>query len=108
VVTAAVPVALVVNELLTNSMKYAFKQRSGKIEIAISTVAEEIQIAISDNGTGMPDDFDPIKSKGLGMRIVSALTKQVRGKINRLPASQGTSFVMTIPKPTQQLVASHT
>ena len=105
----AVPVALVVNELLTNSMKYAFKQaRSGKIEIAIGTVAEEIQIAISDDGTGIPDDFDPLKSKGLGMRIVSALTNQVRGKIDRLPASHGTSFVMTIPKPTQQLVASHT
>jgi two-component system, sensor histidine kinase PdtaS len=105
----AVPVALVVNELLTNSMKYAFKQaRSGKIEIAIQTVGEEIQIAISDDGAGIPDDFDPIKSKGLGMRIVSALTQQVRGKIDRLPAAKGTSFVMTIPRPMAQHAASPT
>lgn len=100
----AVPVALVVNELLTNSMKYAFKQaRSGKIQIAIGTVAEEIQIAISDNGAGLPDGFDPIKSKGLGMRIVSALTKQVRGTITRLPATLGTSFMITMPKPTMPM-----
>ena len=105
----AVPVALVVNELLTNSMKYAFKQaQRGKIEIAIRTIAEEIQIAISDNGTGMPDDFDPIKSKGLGMRIVSALTQQVRGKIDRMPAEQGTSFILTIPRPTEQFAPAHT
>jgi two-component sensor histidine kinase len=105
----AVPVALVVNELLTNSMKYAFKHaRSGKIEIAIRAIAEEIQIAISDDGIGMPDDFDPTKSKGLGMRIVSALTQQVRGKIDRLPAAQGTSFVMTIPRPTELFAASPT
>ncbi|WP_426039352.1 histidine kinase dimerization/phosphoacceptor domain -containing protein [Brevundimonas sp. DC300-4] len=96
----AVPIALVINELLTNSMKYAFKQaRSGKIEIAVRTNAGEIQIAISDDGVGIPDDFDPNKSTGLGMRIVAALTKQVRGQIDRLPSAQGTSFVVTIPRP---------
>jgi two-component sensor histidine kinase len=105
----AVPVALVVNELLTNAMKYAFKNaRSGKIDIAIRTIAEEIEITIADDGTGIPDDFDPIKSTGLGMRIVSALTQQVRGKIDRLPTAQGTSFVITIPKPTIQLATGPT
>ncbi len=98
----AVPIALVVNELLTNSMKYAFKQaQSGKIEIAIRTNAKDIQIAISDDGAGLPNDFDPVKSTGLGTRIVSALTKQVRGKIDRLHVAQGTSFIITIPRPTE-------
>ena len=105
----AVPVALVVNELLTNSMKYAFREvRRGNIEISIRTIAQQIQIAISDDGVGMPDGFDPKKSKGLGMRIVSALTQQVRGKIDRLPAARGTSFVMTMPKPTERFAATPT
>ncbi len=98
----AVPIALVVNELLTNAMKYAFRQaRAGRIDIAIQSNAENIEIAISDDGAGLPDGFDTNKSTGLGMRIVSALTQQVRGKIVRRPAAQGTSFVMIIPRPTE-------
>jgi len=95
----AVPLALVVSELLTNAVKYAFEDDgAGTIDVAIDTEGEEIRISIADNGRGLPDGFDPAASTGLGMRIVTALTRQLRGTLSLPPMASGACFRLTLPQ----------
>jgi two-component system, sensor histidine kinase PdtaS len=94
----AVPLALVLNELLTNAMKYAFGDRKGG-RIAIRILQEDGQLCIflNDNGCGLPASFNPTSAKGLGMMIVTALIGQVEGKLTIGPRASGTEFMITIP-----------
>lgn len=96
----AVPVALIVSELLTNSIKYAFSgNRSGTITLSIGSTAAEISVTVADDGDGLPVGFDPATSTGLGMRIVTALVAQVLGRleVSRQNAG-GTAFVIVLPR----------
>jgi two-component system, sensor histidine kinase PdtaS len=94
----AVPLALVLNELLTNAMKYAFDgQGEGQIAINILQKNGQLCITLTDNGCGLPVDFDPASAKGLGMRIVTALVGQVEGKLVIVPRTRGTEFLITLP-----------
>ena len=95
----AISVALIVNELITNSAKYAYGNRSGgEVWVKVS-LADKQQFAISvrDEGAGLPVDFDPQKAKGLGMRIVSAFVSQLGAKLGVHALTPGTEFVLTIP-----------
>ncbi|MGK0138506.1 MAG: two-component sensor histidine kinase [Algoriphagus sp.] len=81
-IDTAIPLGLIVNELVSNAYKYAFKKRDkGKIKIAIKAVNEvDYELHVDDDGEGLPDDFDPKKSKSLGLKLVKILSKQLRGK----------------------------
>ena len=95
----AISVALIVNELITNSVKYAYGDRSeGKVWVKVGRV-DKLRFAISvrDEGTGLPDDFDPRQAKGLGMRIVSAFVSQLGAELIVHALAPGTEFVLTIP-----------
>ena len=73
-----VPLGLIVSELVTNSAKHA------KTKIAVrldSNPGKGYALSISDDGQGLPEGFDPSKSKGLGMQIVMALVKQIDGQL---------------------------
>lgn len=78
----AVPLALVVSELLTNALKYAFPARSGRLLLSLSRTADDFVIVVADDGVGLPDGFDPNNKAGLGMRIITSLVRQVRGTIS--------------------------
>ena len=94
----AVPLALVVSELVTNAVKYAFPDhRRGQIGLKLQRVGDQIVLQVSDDGVGLPPDFDPAARKGLGMRIVTSLVKQVRGKLNVGRTDPGASFRIDIP-----------
>ena len=94
----AVPLAMVISELLTNAMKYAFPEKKlGAIAISIIADSHEISVSISDNGCGIPAGFDITASKGLGMRIVTALTKQISGTLELVPQEAGTMFLIKLP-----------
>lgn len=94
----AVSIALVVNELITNAMKYAFDDcDGGAISIALSRDADQIRISVSDNGKGLPDNFNPAMSSGLGMLIVTALVGQLEGALDVVSQGVGAKFVMAIP-----------
>jgi len=54
-------------------------------------------LSVSDNGRGLSADFDMAKSKGLGMRVVMALTKQLGGNITHRSGVDGTEFILSIP-----------
>jgi two-component sensor histidine kinase len=80
-------------------MKYAFPDNvTGQIDLSVESADEEIFIVLSDNGCGLPADFDPTFSDGLGMRIVTALTQQIRGKLDVARLQAGTRFKITLPK----------
>jgi len=80
----AVPCGLIINELVTNSLKYAFPDgRQGKIQISLkSNDNNMIRLSISDDGIGIPKDLDIRKTKSLGLHLVTALAEgQLHGEI---------------------------
>jgi PAS domain S-box-containing protein len=88
------PLGIIINELLTNTMKYAFKGRKDcLITISAKLSGRNISIIIQDNGKGLPESFDPDKPGGFGMQLVSILTEQIGGHI-RIERGEGTKFVL--------------
>lgn len=87
----AVSIGVVVNELIGNSAKYAFDGvAAGRIAIALDRVGEGYQLTVTDDGCG----FDPAakaRGTGIGMRIMTAVTRSLGCKIEYLPAERGTS-----------------
>jgi two-component sensor histidine kinase len=86
---------LIVNELVTNSFKYA--TGSSHCQIAITQSAHSLELTISDNGPGLPEGFDPQAQNGLGMRMVLSLVDQMDGMLTAAPSAQGARFVITLP-----------
>jgi PAS domain S-box-containing protein len=90
----ATPAGLIINELITNSLKYAFPDRiKGEINISFRSIDENmLELVVSDNGIGIPKDLDIRNSKTLGLHLVTSLAEmQLHGKIviNR---DKGTEF----------------
>jgi two-component sensor histidine kinase len=78
----AIPCGLIVNELLTNSLKHAFHDgRSGRIRISLRCQHLEGFLEVADNGIGVPDGFSIEDSTTLGLKLVSVLAKQLRGDV---------------------------
>jgi two-component sensor histidine kinase len=89
----ALPCGLMVTELVSNSLKYAFPtQTEGVIYVSINLAGTgEYSLVVWDNGVGVPEGFDPSKAESLGMRLVSMLTDQLNGKC-AFTAEQGTRW----------------
>jgi len=87
----AIPCGLIICELITNSLKYAFPQgQKGKVEITLKIIEDTIHLTISDNGIGLPNK-DYLDNDTLGFQIVHSLTNQLDSKLE-LDLSQGTQF----------------
>ena len=90
----AIPCGLIINELLTNSLKYAFTEgKKGKIDISIREKSGHITINIADNGKGLPREIDFRNTESLGLQLVVSLVEQINGKI-RLDTKKGTKFTI--------------
>ena len=90
----AILCGLIINELVTNSIKYAFPDnRKGEIEIAFRQTDENnFELVVSDNGVGIPEDLDIRKTQSLGLRLITMLVDdQLEGEIN-LVRGKGTEF----------------
>jgi two-component sensor histidine kinase len=89
----ALPCGLIVTELVSNSLKYAFPtQIEGVIYVSIELASSgEYALIVWDNGVGVPAGFDPAKAESLGMRLVTMLTDQLNGKC-AFTAEQGTRW----------------
>ncbi|MCC3415841.1 MULTISPECIES: PAS domain S-box protein [unclassified Microcoleus] len=98
-IDTAVPCGLIINELVTNSLKYAFTgQTQGKIKIDFTLDNNRVCVlAVSDSGIGFPPDLDYRNARTLGLRLVGSLVKQIRGKIELLETA-GTNFKITFSK----------
>ena len=92
----AIPCGLILNELMTNSLKYAFpKPRAGEIAVELHESAEGlVTLRVADNGTGFPPGFDWRQSDSLGLRIVGILTTQLNGVLE-CTAGAGVDFTLT-------------
>jgi two-component sensor histidine kinase len=95
----AVPAVLLMNELITNSAKYAYSAGDRcTISVTLSRIADQIvAISVRDKGIGLPADFDLKSGKRLGMRLVNAFTQQLQGDLNVVRRQPGTEFVLTFP-----------
>lgn len=94
----AIPLALMVNELITNAAKHAYASQTGcEIWVRLARDAGKITVSVRDQGIGLPPNFDMAKSKGLGMRLVRAFTKQLGATISTNSSARGTEFVVVFP-----------
>jgi len=91
-INTAIPAGLIINELVSNSLKHAFPGgREGEISIAIKRENKSLSILFKDNGVGIPQDFDWRNAKSLGLRLVVSLVEQLSGTIE-LDRTAGTAF----------------
>lgn len=95
-INTAVPVGLIINELLTNALKYAFPEGKGKLSLKLHLDDDKYCLKISDNGIGLPDDFDINHTKTLGFQLVYRLVRQLKGTI-KIGINNGTKIWVKIP-----------
>lgn len=91
-INTAIPLGLISNELITNSLKHAFPNgKSGEILVKFHSKNDEYEFTVKDDGIGFPEDLDYENSDSLGLQIVNNLTDQIDGEII-LKRSPGTEF----------------
>ncbi len=91
-VDAAIYCGLIINELVSNSLKHAFPDRKGEITVALCSLDDSIELIVSDTGVGIPEDIDFRNTETLGLRLVTILAEgQLEGEIT-LDRSEGTAF----------------
>ena len=94
----AISCGLILNELVTNALKYAFPGgRTGEVRVELHAPEDSVELRVADNGVGLPPGFDWTQSHSLGLRIVALLTRQLSGTL-RNGAVAGTSFTLSFPK----------
>ena len=97
-IDTAIPCGLIINEIVSNSLKYAFPGgRKGKISIDIRVEGKKYVLVISDNGIGFPEDLDFQNTETLGLRLVNILVGQINGVITMYTCG-GTSFKIEFEK----------
>lgn len=93
----AAPLGLITNELLTNAIKHR-GDRPAEVDVTLKRGEGQFTLCVSDNGPGLPPGFDPRKSPTLGLRIITALTSQLSGKLELPPARTGAVFRIIVPQ----------
>ncbi|WP_461209161.1 sensor histidine kinase [Desulfocurvus sp. DL9XJH121] len=94
-IAAATPLGMVLNELLTNAYKHAFKDRKqGELRVGLSREGDTVRLRVADDGPGIPEDFDPAEATSLGMRLMNNIVAfQLMGSL-RLEPGPGTVAVV--------------
>ncbi|NOZ07694.1 MAG: PAS domain S-box protein, partial [FCB group bacterium] len=92
----AMPCGLLLNEMLTNALEHAFPdQRKGVIKIVLKkSKAEKILLKVSDNGVGLPDDFDSRGSDSMGMRLIYGIAEQQLHGVAVVKSTRGTTWTV--------------
>jgi two-component system, sensor histidine kinase PdtaS len=98
-IDTAIPCGLVLNELVSNAMKYAFPNgKRGEITISMSSEEGRVTLTVSDNGIGFPEELDFRNTESLGMQLVTELVEQLDGTIE-LIRGEGTEFRIVFAAP---------
>jgi two-component system, sensor histidine kinase PdtaS len=87
-----IPLGFAVNELVTNCAKYA----EGNVTVQVDTAGPNFLVSVADDGPGLPTGFDPTASKGLGMKIVRLLVKQIGGTLAFTTGTRGRGACFTV------------
>ncbi|MEO0539820.1 MAG: histidine kinase dimerization/phosphoacceptor domain -containing protein [Cyanobacteria bacterium P01_A01_bin.105] len=91
----AIPLGLIVNELLTNALKHAFPDdRPGRVTIGFKQYQQRICLSVCDDGIGLPDSFQTMRQSSLGLRLVSILVDQLDAHLS-VVSTEGTQFCLT-------------
>lgn len=89
-IDAAVPLGLILNELVTNAYKYAFpKGGSGNIDVTFAKLPNHFYLRVSDDGVGLPEDIAFRRSNSMGTRLIKGLTRQLEGTAEWIPSHPG-------------------
>jgi len=97
-IDGAVPLGLIISELLTNAYKHAFpKGRQGKVIVSVIENPDSFTIKVSDNGIGLADNFDISENKTLGMELVQILVEQLDSQLI-IENNNGTTFKFDVKK----------
>lgn len=90
----AIPCGLLVNELITNALKYAWNEgEKGIISVVLKEENNKVSLCVGDNGKGLPDDFDQMKTETLGLQLVSTLVEQLDGNL-AVEVDNGTNYLI--------------
>jgi len=82
-IDTSVPFGLIISELISNSLKYAFpERRKGELKVSLKKLDDTYELIISDDGIGFPEDLDYTKTDSLGLRLVNILVGQIDGTIS--------------------------
>ncbi len=92
-IETVIPCGLIINELISNSLKYAFPNRNGELKISLKSKEDNYELIISDNGIGFPEELDFKNTDSLGLQLVNTLTNQIDSKIT-LDSRYGTKFII--------------
>jgi PAS domain S-box-containing protein len=94
----AIPCGLVVNELVSNALKHAFKDgRAGKVEVSLRKVeGRRVELVVQDDGVGFPPEMQFDKMTTMGMTLITSLSSQILGSIS-VESNGGTRFTLTFP-----------
>ena len=94
-----IPLGLILNELITNALKYAFPgQREGAIRVSLQQEAAELKLRVMDDGVGLPKDFDPKKTRSMGYQLINSLVGKLKGRLE-IKNAEGTDVLLSIPQP---------
>jgi len=92
------PLGIIINEMVTNSLKHAFRDgRMGEIHVVLKRTADNrLHLVVSDNGPGFPPGFAPSQSRGLGTQLIEMLSEQLGGT-PRWSSAGGLSLELVVP-----------
>lgn len=94
-IETSVPLGLLISELISNSLKYAFPtNKTGEISVKLSNKGQKFKLIISDDGVGIPEEIDFNTESTLGLRLVNSLVNQLNGTI-QLNRTNGTKYTIT-------------
>ena len=93
-IETAIPLGLIINELVSNSLKHAFnKHDNGEIKIKLEKNDETYKFTVKDNGIGLPEGFNFEETTSLGILLINSLVNQLEGKIS-VEVNEGTIFII--------------
>jgi two-component sensor histidine kinase len=95
----AIPCGLIVNEMLTNSLKHGFtKGQAGEVRLSLRPEGEDqVHLEVIDDGVGLPPDFETRRGRSLGMQLIADLSRQLGGNLE-IAGGPGAHFVVVFPK----------
>ena len=94
----AIPIGLVVNELVTNAVKHAYPHGTGPVQVTLAVKPEGLRLTVRDDGIGLPPGFDvSMRQRSLGLKIIASLIRQLDGRLSIASDGPGAHFVLDIP-----------
>jgi two-component sensor histidine kinase len=97
---AALGLALITHELVTNAVKHGYAAGAGgPLHVSLRRCGDRVELAVADEGNGLPADFAPERVRSLGMAVILNLTQQLQGTFAAEPRPRGARFVVSFPAP---------